>query len=585
LNEKTPGREPIILVQIDQDFCKNQYGVAPCTADGPDKCFNTAKSCQDFENYDRGSLTLTFAEPRSNLPRNQNIIPSLRGVNTAPSVINPANGNRSTAPLGQRALASISFEDHPHSDLLVDKYVAERAYDPLKKSTFWAKWLARNPYYQNRELRIYEGYTGQDLGDMRVRHYLIDSVQGPDASGRVQVVAKDPLNLADREKSQVPEASQGRLRLEINETETQIDIAEALLEDYDEAGTVRIGDELISYTSRSIVTVNTVDYVRLAGVERAIDGSIAEVHRADANVQRCVRYTNQSVADVIYDLLTTYANIPESFIDKEAWDEEVSEFLIGFEVSALLSRPQGVSSVLNELFDQVLAYIWWDERDQEIKFRAIRAIPNSGRIDGDKNILADSFNLTTDPRQRYSQIWIYWNKRNLALPLDNESNYDQLRIRADLEVESPELYGESRIRKVFARWIQTDAQAINLAARLLDLSLDNPKKLRLRLDAKDRSFWTADVLTVGNRNLVNEFGDPTFERYQILSAEEVEPGEVVEYQLQNFAIRIARVGFYTEADALNYEQYTEEEIEAQRLSFYSDEDGLMPDGTTGWEYQ
>jgi hypothetical protein len=90
---------------------------------------------------------------------------------------------------------------------------------------------------------------------------------------------------------------------------------------------------------------------------------------------------------------------------------------------------------------------------------------------------------------------------------------------------------------------------------------------------------------VGNRNLVNEFGDPTFERYQILSAEEVEPGEVVEYQLQNFAIRIARVGFYTEADALNYEQYTEEQIEADRLSFNSDEDGLMPDGSTGWEYQ
>jgi hypothetical protein len=510
-----------------------------------------------------------------------NLIPSLVSVTTAPSTINPTNANRNVAPLGQRAVATLTFEDHPHSDLLVDKYVAERAYDPLKKSTFWAKWLARNPYYQNRELRIYEGYTGQDLGDMRVRHYLIDSVQGPDASGRVQVIAKDPLNLADRERAQVPEASPGRLAANIDETVTQIDIAEAELNDYDAAGTVRIGDELMTYTTRAQVG----NLVRLSGIARGSDGSIAEEHREDANVQRCKRYTNEPIHEVIYDLLTTFAKIPEDFIDKDAWDEEAAEFLIGFEVSAVLSRPTGVAGVLNELFDQVLAYIWWDEREQKIEFRSLRALPNSGTINDQANILADTFNLKTDPRQRFSQIWIYYNQRNAALPLDNESNYDELRIRADLEVESEDLYGESRIRKVFARWVQSDAQAIILSTRLLDLALDNPKKLRVQLDAKDRSFWTADVLTVGHRNLVDEFGDPTFERYQILSAEEVQPGEVVEYELQSFAIPVLRVGFYTEADALNYEQYTEEQIEEQRLSFYSDEDGLMSDGTTGWEYQ
>ena len=581
MNELTVGREPLILVQIDQDFCSLSYGVAPCTADGENKCFNTRKTCQDTENYDRSTLTLTFAQKRSNLPRDVNIIPSLVSVTTAPSTINPVNANRNRAPLGQRAVATLTFNDHPHSDLLVDKYVAERDYKPYEKSTFWAKWLTRNPYYQNRALRIFEGYTGQDLGDMRVRHYLIDSVQGPDASGRVQVVAKDPLNLADKERSQVPEASPGRLDADINETVTQIDIAEAELTDYDAAGTVRVGDELMTYTTRAQVG----DLVRLSGITRGSDGSIAEEHREEANVQRCKRYTDEPIHEVIYDLLTTFAKIPEDFIDKDAWDEEAEEFLIGFEVSAVLSRPTGVAGVLNELFDQVLAYIWWDEREQKIEFRSLRALPNSGTINDHANILADSFNLTTDPRQRFSQIWIYYNQRNAALPLDNESNYDELRIRADLEVESEDLYGESRIRKVFARWVQSDAQAIILSTRLLDLALDNPKKLRVQLDAKDRSFWTADVLTVGHRNLVDEFGDPTLERYQILSAEEVQPGEVVEYELQSFAIPVLRVGFYTEADALDYDQYAEQQIEEEKLSFYSDEDGLMADGTTGWEYQ
>ena len=102
---RRPGREPIVLVQIDQDFCTRSYGVAPCTASGPDQCFNTLRSCQDPANYDRGSLTLTFAEPRANLPRTENIIPSLRSVSTAPTVINPANGNQNAAALGQRAVA------------------------------------------------------------------------------------------------------------------------------------------------------------------------------------------------------------------------------------------------------------------------------------------------------------------------------------------------------------------------------------------------------------------------------------------------------------------------------------------------
>jgi hypothetical protein len=55
--------------------------------------------------------------------------------------------------------------------------------------------------------------------------------------------------------------------------------------------------------------------------------------------------------------------------------------------------------------------------------------------------------------------------------------------------------------------------------------------------------------------------------------------------LQSFALRVARVGFYTDADALDFDEYTQAEIEAENLSFYSDENGLMPDGSTGWEYQ
>jgi hypothetical protein len=587
LNEKTAGREPLILVQIDQDRCNLEYGVAPCTAASPqNKCFNTLRTCQDPDNFDKGVLTLTFAQPRSNLPRGVNIIPSLVSVTTAPTLINPTNAQRSAAPLGQRAVCTITFQDHPHSDLLVDPYVSERSYDPLIKSTFWAKWLVRNRYYQNRPVRVYEGYVGQDLQDMRVRNYFIDAIQGPDTNGRVQLIAKDPIKLADRQKAQVPPASQGRLFAQISDTATQLDIKDAILTDYAESGTVRIGDELIDYTTRALVEIGSVDYVRLSGLARGSDGSVAEQHNVDANVQQCVRYTDEPVWEVIYDLLTTYAGIPTQFIDKNAWDAEGNTWLVGFELTAVLSRPQGVADILNELFEQVLAYIWWDERDQEIKFRAIRPILGGAPlITDDANIIEDSVSITTDPKNRVSQVWVYWGQRNLALPLDNEGNYDKLRIRADLEAESAEQFGESRIRKIYARWIQNDAQAINLSARLLGASVLNPKVLKLRLDAKDRALWTADIVDVLHRNIVNFRGDKIAERYQVLSVEEVEPGETVEYVLNRFIFRGTRFGFYMEEAALDFEQYTLEQLEAGQFGFYSEEDGRMSDGSLGWEYQ
>ena len=587
MNEQTSGREPIILVQIDQDRCTRTYGVAPCTAVNPqNKCFNTLRTCQDPENYEKGVLTLTFANSRSNLPKGENIIPSLMDVSTAPSVINPTNGQRSAAPLGQRAVCTMTFQDHPHSDLLVDPYLTDRNYNPLDKSTFWAKWLVRNPYYQNRPVRVYEGYVGQVLNDMRVRHYFIDAIQGPDTNGKVQIVAKDPIKLADRQKAQVPKATQGRLLADITISDTQLDIKDAELTDYDASGTVRIGDELMTYTTRALVDISGVDYVRLSGLTRGTDGSEAKEHKTDANVQLCVRYTDEFVWDVIYDLLTTYAGIPTQYIDKAAWDIEGNDWLQSFNVTALLSRPEGVADVLNELFEQVLAYIWWDERDQEIKFRAIRPIIGAAPLVTDKaNIIQNTASLTTDPKNRVSQVWIYWGQRNLALPLNNEGNYDKLRIRADLEAEDVNRYGESRIRKVYARWIQNDAQAINLAARLLGASVDNPKTLKLRLDAKDRALWTADVVDVLHRNIVDFNGDKITERYQVLSVEEVDPGETVEYVMQRFLFRGTRFGYYMPADALRFEDYTQAQIDAGKFGFYTEEDGRMSDGSLGWEYQ
>jgi hypothetical protein len=586
LNEFTVGRTPTTLVQIDQDFCNLTYGVAPCTASTPaNKCFNTYATCQVQGVFSRGVKTITFGKPESDLPRNMNILPMLTSVTTAPTKINPTNGNKNISPLGQRAVATISFLDAPYSDMLTDPYRTGRSYIPIQNGTFWSKWLVRNPYYQNRPIRIYEGYLGQDIADMQVRHYLIDTITGPDSNGKVSIVAKDPLKLADRQKSQAPVLTTGELFYALNTTDTTITMQKAVLADYPTSGTVRIDDELMTYTSRSSVVITGIDCVQLSGVTRATDGSIVDTHDVDSNVQVCLRYVDTPVWEVVYDLLTTYAKIPSSYIPYADWVAEGSVWLPQFNVTTLISEPTGVDDLLYELMEQVLFYVWWDERDQEIKLRAIRPIIGTAPVFTDEsNIIENSTSFSTDPKNRVSQVWIYYNPKNRAEAVDNGPNYQQIELRADLDAESDNQYGESRIRKVYARWIQNNAQAINLAARLLGASYQNPKYMKIRVDAKDRGIWTADIVDIYNRNIVNFNGQQELERYQILSVQEVVSGETIEYEMQRFMFRGTRFGFYMAADAPLYINATEEEKSAPS-GWFADDLGLMPDGSEGWEYQ
>nr|WP_297388279.1 hypothetical protein [uncultured Roseateles sp.] len=585
MNESTVGRTPITIVEIDQDKCTRTYGVAPCTAavgvTGAAKCYNTRATCQDPDNYDRGTLTLSFTRPHAQVPRDRNIIPSLTSTSTAPSKINPNGNSRSSGPLGQRATASVGFQDHPHSDLLTDPYRSERGYDPLARGTFWSKWLARNPYYQNRPLRIREGYLGQAVEEMQTRHYLIDSIDGPDSNGRVTVRGKDPLKLADAERAQAPLASPGELRFDIGPSDTSFQVARALASDYPSPGTVRIGDECMQYAS----AVDTAGYVTFSGVTRGTDGTVADDHATNDQVQWCLRYTDAQVWEVAEELLTQYAAVDPAYIPSAEWAAEGGVWLPQFNVTTLITEPTGVGELLGELTEQALFYLWWDERTQDIKLRAVRpAIGTVPTLTDDSNILADSVSLQVEPAQRVSQVWVYFDPKDRTQGVSEEKNYRRLRVRADLEAESANKYGEQRIRKIYARWIQNEAQALNLSVRIMAASIDNPRFLRLRLDAKDRSLWTADIADVLHRNIVDADGLPVAERYQAISVNEVQPGEVVEYDMMRSQFTAGRFGFYMAADAPVFTAATEEQLEAPG-AWYADVDGKMSDGSDGWKYQ
>lgn len=526
---KTMGRRPVTVVEIDLDYCTRTYGTAPCTAalgvTGATKCYNTKKTCQSSGAYNKTVKTYRFSTVK--LPLSMPAAdPTVLRVEVAPTVIDPSNG------LGDRAHISIQIKDQPKSDYGLDKYIAERTYDSAKTGTFWGKLLARNPYYQNRPLRVLSGYIvdGQvDFSDFQVRSYVIDSISGPDSGDTVTIVAKDVLKLADNERAQVPVANTGALLADIDEVVTSLTLTPTGVGalEYPASGYVCVGREVMAFTrSGDVLTVVRARY-----------NTVAQSHSANDAVQLCKEYITTPVADIVYDLLVNYGDVSASYIDKPSWDAEAIAWLPYHNLSTLITSPTGVKDLLIELSQQALFYIWWDEVTQLIKFQAIR--PQSGDDTVDLNeadhILADSAEVEESPDERISQVRIFYAQYDPTDQLDKASNYLKAYGTLDTDAEGAEEYGERRIRTIYSRWLPKDNQAPAsvLAARLIARFRDNPRTLTIRLDAKDSLLWTGGYANIITRRVQDFSGAAASLSYQVMSVREIEPGTTYEYKLKD----------------------------------------------------
>src|SRR5690554_7624900 len=134
---------------------------------------------------------------------------------------------------------------------------------------------------------------------MRSRTYFIDAISGPDSNGRVQVVAKDALKLADNDRAQAPAASPGELIQGYAQGDaiTQLRVTRATASDYPSPGTVRVNDEVMTYSGVSTISSSEI---RLTGITRATDGTEPEDHDAGDRVDRKSTRLNSSHVRISY---------------------------------------------------------------------------------------------------------------------------------------------------------------------------------------------------------------------------------------------------------------------------------------------
>lgn len=496
---------PFVL-QDNQIATMASDGKGPgCTAvlgtDGDAKCFNTRETCQDLDNYNRAAKPLRFYMPSGDLispttRAKMDALPSIASVSTAPARIRPGED------LGERASVSVQFRDHPYHDRTVDKYALERisgdaqadssGYNPAERGTYWGKWRARNPYFQNRPLRIIQGTSEQldadpvSLTEMETRHYVMESIEGPTSGGSFTITAKDVLKLADDDRAQAPAASQGVLDADITDSATSATLSPSGIGDseYPASGHVTIENEIMEFTrSGDTLTLTRAQY-----------GTAAEAHGEGDTVQLAIEYDGEKASAIVEDLLVNYANVSSAFIDSTAWTNE-DDTHINRLYTAIIVEPESVRELIGQLCEQVGFTIWWDEINQLIEFRAIRqpGTPPMTLTDAE-HFLQGSMKVKEQQKKRISQVWVYYGVIDPTEDLEEARNYRSVYVDIDTDAQSDNEYQKPKIKKVFARWIDrfNQAAAEDMAARILSRYRDAPRKFDFSLK------WDQAGVSLGN---------------------------------------------------------------------------------------
>jgi hypothetical protein len=441
----TQGLKSITIVEIDMDYCNLTYGVGACGAvlgtTGERKCFNTAKTCQDRENIDLGTLTLRFSYNQDGLPPGQTIFPCLASVSSRPVDVNLSGIDPKSTAMGKSARVTVKFLDFPYHDTYVDKYRGERVsgsaqtgpgYLPEAQGTFFSKLGARWPYYQGRALRVRRGYVGQALVDMDTAHYVITGWDGPNVAGEVTVAAKDRFDFAENTKALAPPPSQGKLLEPISATGTTARLSpEGIGDDeYPASGYVTIGREVAQFTRSGDALTFT---------KRGVLGSTASAHGDGDLVQVSLYYFKQRPYLIVADL-AAYAGIDPSYIPLAEWEENDNKWLGGTKLTGFVAKPTGVKDLLGEI-GQLGILIFQDPITQEFKFEPTKPrfqYESPVALTDDNRFVEGTVDVMTNEDQRISEISILHGVIDPTDAVTDDRNFKKRVIAKDRTATTPE---------------------------------------------------------------------------------------------------------------------------------------------------
>jgi hypothetical protein len=561
------------------------------------RCYQTWGSCGSKIDYAPGGrMRWRFVQNRPGLPdvgdfgdpddvATPAIPVSQLNVGTSQAELNVAGILEGKSAFGVSQTCTVVMPDFVWDDAWGDFYKGLRG--ALAKRMFWAVWTARNQFFGGMELVIYDGYVGDTLAAMRQRLYMLDGVDGPDGSGKVTLRGVSPLMLADAKRSLFPPAMTMTLVEEVAldtmvirvTTEAETDLSREMgISSYK---VLKIGSEMIAYSGYTVVSPGVYDVAVLVRGEGATTIATAAVN---ARVQRVGFFEDVETWRCGQYLLGEWTPVTAARINAAMWEDEGSTYLPIFRSRVYVDVPSPVVGLMGEICQQGMFGVWYDEYAQLVQMRAVR--PPRGAVlslTGATGILADTAVMRREPESLLTRVLVYYGPRDvLKLGAGNEANY--LNISGQIETfnEAEQAAGGPRVLQIFARWVQTEAHAYQIISRILMRYRDVPRFLSVHVSAKDRTLTIGDVCEVLTREIVTTEGALLPERWEVISWREVRAGEVYFLDLQTFQL-VGRFGNWMADGSPDYDVATE--AERATGAWWSDDDGLMGDGTPGYQWQ
>ena len=324
--------------------------------------------------------------------------------------------------------------------------------------------------------------------------------------------------------------------------------------DYDASGRASIGSEIVSFTRSG-------DTITLTG--RGLDGTEAASHSADDLFQQAFRAEGRTVAQVARDLLRDFAGIDSGFIPFSDWADEADRWLSGFDLTATIAKPTGVTKLIGELA-QLGVIWWWDNENQEIKMRANRPLDlgeTAPALSDEKTFIEGATDNRDLHEERVSRVLFWHGIIDSTGSVTDGENFRRVSVAVDTAAESDTEYAQTQVYEIFSRWLGdgNDSVANAVASRLLNRYRDTPREISFTYDAKDASnVVVASPVTVTSRLLVDDTGNSLPTEMQVTSVEEVVAGHRLKATAQDYQFS-GRYGFVTENTRSDYASATDEE--------------------------
>jgi hypothetical protein len=388
-------------LEIDLPRCTRSYGVAPCTASGSEKCYNTADSCQDVNNYAQEIQVLKFSTPFGDG------LPLVKKIDVQPQRIGICDS------MGSRERATVTLDDAQHSDDVFDKYYSTRDYIAFNTGTLFDKLFSRYTSFDGFGARV---INENDEGFSETLHYVVDTAMQTDGGARFDLC--DALKLLDDSKARFPYPCTGVLSGPIitgnlTFTLSPSGIGSALNPNgspmYPASGWATIGgDEVVTYTrSGDVITLTS----------RGQRGTQNKDHAADATFQWIYRADSKPLHLILQDVLTGY--LPAEYIDPADWNANIAPFN-SFLYSGFVGEPTAIKTAIVDLIRDAGLITYTDIQSKKIKFMQARPFVNSGFlndeiISGQKKTPAKDGRITAC-YSRYSRL-------SPVEKMDAEKNY------------------------------------------------------------------------------------------------------------------------------------------------------------------